>query len=174
VTLRCPFLVKRDREKFPCNVRLIKAARTGTNASGAQASSQKAYQKSLKTARLVRPQSSSTSHFTAGAFGFLTFNQCGERPSVSGEGRGAGAGDLRLQTAMRLGHPLQRIALLPRLPCGRQLFGNCPVRVDSRFCRAHPYTDKSRHCGSRNMLEVRKGLGRPFERRSPTLASNRS
>src|SRR6516165_9105907 len=29
---------------------------------------------------LQRPQSSSASRFTAGAFGFLTFTQCGERP----------------------------------------------------------------------------------------------
>jgi hypothetical protein len=29
---------------------------------------------------LLLPQSSSASRFTAGAFGFLTFTQCGERP----------------------------------------------------------------------------------------------
>jgi hypothetical protein len=37
---------------------------------------------------------------------------------------------------------LQRTALLARQPCVRQVFGNCPLRVDSRFCKAHPYTDK--------------------------------
>jgi hypothetical protein len=35
---------------------------------------------------------------------------------------------------------------LARQPCARQFFGNCQIRVDTRFCRAHPYTDKSRCC----------------------------
>src|SRR6516162_3271497 len=34
---------------------------------------------------LQRPQSSSASRFTAGAFGFLTLTQCGERPELYGE-----------------------------------------------------------------------------------------
>src|SRR5262245_66438671 len=50
----------------------------------------------------------------------------------------------RFQTVIRLCQPLLRTALLARQPCARQFFGNCPIRVDSRFCRAHPYTDKSK------------------------------
>jgi hypothetical protein len=73
----------------------------------------------------------------------------------------------RLQTVIRLCQPLHRTALLARQPCARQFFGNCPIRVDSRFCRAHPYTDKSRRCDSHSTLEGRKELGRPIERRSP-------
>jgi len=53
-----------------------------------------------------------------------------------------------------------------------QFFGNCPIRVDTRFCRAHPYTDKSRRCDSHSTLEGRTELGRPLERRSPRSASN--
>src|SRR6516164_1167030 len=79
-----------------------------------------------------------------------------------------------LQMVTRLYRPLHRTALLVRQQCARQFFGNCPIRVDSRFCRAHPYTDKSRRCDSHNTLEVRTELGRPFERRSPRSASNTS
>jgi hypothetical protein len=78
----------------------------------------------------------------------------------------------RLHTATRPCRPLQRTALLARQPCARQFFGNCPIRVDSRFYRAHPYTDKSRRCDSHSTLEGRTELGRPFERRRPGLASN--
>src|SRR5262249_26844767 len=80
----------------------------------------------------------------------------------------------RLQTAIRLCRPLQRTVLLRRQPFARQLFGNCPIRVDSRFCRAHRYTDKSRRCDSHSTLEGRTELGRPFERLSPRSASNTS
>src|SRR5262245_44872845 len=80
----------------------------------------------------------------------------------------------RLQTVIRLCRPLQRTALLARQPCARQFFGNCPIRVDSRFCRAHPCTDKSRRCDSHSTLEGRTELGRPFERRSPRSESNTS
>ena len=80
----------------------------------------------------------------------------------------------RLQTVLRLYRPLHRTALLVRQPCARQFFGNCPIRVDSRFCRAHPYTDKSRRCDSHSTLEGRTELGRPFERRSPRSVRNRS
>src|SRR5215468_308683 len=78
----------------------------------------------------------------------------------------------RLRTVIRLCQPLQRTALLARQPCARQFFGNCPIRVDSRFCRAHPYTDKSRRCDSHSILAGRTELGR--ERRSPRSASNTS
>src|SRR5260370_31020946 len=81
---------------------------------------------------------------------------------------------LRLQTVIQLCRPVQRTALLTRQPCARQFFGNCPIRVDIRFYRAHPYTDKSRRCDSHNTLEDRTELGRPFERRSPRSASNTS
>src|SRR6516165_8685480 len=80
----------------------------------------------------------------------------------------------RLRTVIRLCQPLKRTALLVRQPCARQFFGNCPIRVDSRVCRAHPYTDKSRRCDSHSTLEGRTELGRPFERRSPRSASNTS
>src|SRR6516165_12437680 len=80
----------------------------------------------------------------------------------------------RLQTVIRLCRPLQRTALLARQPCVRQAFGNCPLRVDSRFCRARPYTDKSRHRDSHSTLEGRTELGRPFERRSPRSTSTTS
>src|SRR5215813_12055349 len=73
---------------------------------------------------------------------------------------------------IRLYRPLHRTALLARQQCARQIFGNCPIRVDSRFCRAHPYTDKSRRCDSHNTLEGRTELGRSFGRRSPTSASS--
>ena len=59
-------------------------------------------------------------------------------------------------------------------PCARHFFGNCPIRVDSRFCRAHPHTDKSRRCHSNSTLEERTELGRLFERRSPRSGSNTS
>jgi hypothetical protein len=36
------------------------------------------------TRNSYHPQSSSASRFTAGAFGFLTFSQCGERPDRLG------------------------------------------------------------------------------------------
>jgi hypothetical protein len=75
----------------------------------------------------------------------------------------------RLQTVIRLCRPLPRTALLARQPCARQFFGNCPIRVDSRFCRVHPYTDKSRRCDSHSTLEGRTELGRPLERRSPKI-----
>src|SRR6516164_8374379 len=78
----------------------------------------------------------------------------------------------RLQTVIRPCRPLHRTALLARQPCARRFFGNCPIRVDSRFCRAHPYTDKSRRCDPHSMLEGRTELGRPFERRPPRLVSN--
>jgi hypothetical protein len=80
----------------------------------------------------------------------------------------------RLQTVIRLCRPLQRTALLARRPCARQFFGNCPIRVDSHFCRAHPYTDKSRRCDPHSTLEGRTELGRPFERRPPRSASTTS
>jgi len=80
----------------------------------------------------------------------------------------------RLQTVIRLCQPLLRTALLARQPCARQFFGNCPIRVDSRFCRAHPYTDKSRRRDSHSTLEDRTELERPFEWRSPRSASNTS
>src|SRR5262245_34203631 len=76
----------------------------------------------------------------------------------------------RFQTVIRLCQPLQRNPLLARQPCARQFFGNCPIRVDSRFCRAHPCTDKSRRCDSHSTLEGRTEFGPPFERRSPRSA----
>ena len=78
------------------------------------------------------------------------------------------------QTVFRLGLSLQHTALLVRQPCARQFFGNCPLRVDSHFCRAHPYTDKTRRFDSHNTLEGRTELGRPFERQKPTSQSNTS
>src|SRR5690242_17876161 len=78
----------------------------------------------------------------------------------------------RLQTVIRPCRPMHRTGLLARQPCARRLFGNCPIRVDSRFCRVHPYTDKSRRCDPHSTLEGRTELGRPFERRPPGLASN--
>jgi hypothetical protein len=80
----------------------------------------------------------------------------------------------RFQTVIRLCQPLLRTALLARQPCARQFFGNCPIPVDSRFCRAHPYTDKSRRRDSHSTLEGRTELERPFEWRSPGSASNTS
>jgi len=72
----------------------------------------------------------------------------------------------RLQTVIRLCRPLQRTALLARQSCARQFFGNCPIRVDSRFCKAHPYTDKSRlRAGSG------KGTAESSARRIGVLAS---
>jgi hypothetical protein len=79
----------------------------------------------------------------------------------------------RLQTVLRQCRPCQRTALLVRQPCARQVFGNCQLRVDSRFCRAHPYMDTSRRRDSHSTLEGRRELGRPFER-SPRSASNTS
>jgi hypothetical protein len=38
----------------------------------------------LNGGKLAAPKSSSASRLTAGAFGFLTFTQCGERPEPSG------------------------------------------------------------------------------------------
>src|SRR5262245_56537640 len=80
----------------------------------------------------------------------------------------------RLQTVAPLCLPLQHTALLAQQPCARQFFGNCPIRVDSRFCRAHPYTDKSRRCDSHSTLEGQTELGRPRKRHSPRSASNTS
>ena len=80
----------------------------------------------------------------------------------------------RLQTVIRLCRPLQCTALLALQPCARQSFGSCPLRVDSHFCRAHPYTDKSRRCDLHGTLEDRTELARPFERRLPRSASDTS
>jgi hypothetical protein len=80
----------------------------------------------------------------------------------------------RLQTVIRLCRPLQCTALSARQSCARQFFGNCPVRVDSRFCRAHRYKDKSRRRDSHSTLEERTEPARPFDRRSPRLASSTS
>src|SRR6516162_11640728 len=80
----------------------------------------------------------------------------------------------RLQRVIRLCRPLKRTALLARQPCACQFFGNYPIRADSRFRRAHPYTDKSRRCDSHSTLEGRTELGRLFERRSPRSRSNTS
>src|SRR5262245_10365101 len=80
----------------------------------------------------------------------------------------------RFQTVLRLCRPLHHTALLTRQPCARQFFGNCPIRVDSRFCRAHPYMDKSRRRDSHSTLECRTELGHPFERHSPRSPSNTS
>ena len=66
----------------------------------------------------------------------------------------------RLQTVIRLCRPLQRTALLARQSCARQFFGNCPIRVDSRFCRAHPYTDKSRRCDSHSISRAQASVSR--------------
>src|SRR5215469_1100390 len=66
----------------------------------------------------------------------------------------------RLQRVIRLCQPLKRTALLARQPFAHQFFGNYPIRADSRFCRAHPYTDKSRRCDSHSTLEGRMELGR--------------
>jgi hypothetical protein len=96
------------------------------------------------------------------------------RSGVSGEAR-RGAGEFRLQRVIRPCRPVRGTPLLARQPCARQFFGNCPIRVDSRFCRAHPYTDKSRRCYSHSTPdEGRTELGHPFERRSPRSASNTS
>ena len=76
----------------------------------------------------------------------------------------------RLQTVIRPCRSLPRTALLARQPCVRQFFDNCPIRAGSRFCRAHPYTDKSRRCDSRNTLEVLTEPGRSLARRSPRSA----
>ena len=75
---------------------------------------------------------------------------------------------------IRLCRPLKRTALLPRQPYARQFFGNYPIRADSRFCTAHPYTDKSRRCDSHSTLEGRTEVARLFERRSPRSGSNTS
>jgi hypothetical protein len=47
---------------------------------------------------------------------------------------------------IRSGRPVRGTPLLARQQCAHLLSGNCPIRVDSRFCRAHPYRGKSRHC----------------------------
>ena len=100
------------------------------------------------------------------------------RLGISGEARGAGEfrlpGEFRLQRVIRPCRPVRGTPLLARQPCARQFFGSCPPRVDSRFCRAHPYTDKGRRRDSHSRLEGRTELGRPFERRSPRSASNTS
>ena len=98
------------------------------------------------------------------------------RSGVSGEagGRRRGAGEFRVQRVIRPYRPVRDTPLFARQQCARQFFGNCPIRVDSRFCRAHPYTDKSRRCDSHSTPEGRTGFGRPFERRSPRSASNTS
>ena len=83
-------------------------------------------------------------------------------------------GVFRLQTVIRLCRPSQRTVLLARQQCSRRFFGNYPVRVDSRFCKAHPYTDKSRRCDSHSTLEGRTELGRRFEWRTRRSASNTS
>jgi hypothetical protein len=53
---------------------------------------------------------------------------------------------LKSNWVIRLCGQLQRTALLARQSCARQFFGNCPIRVDTRFCTARAYTDKSRRC----------------------------
>src|SRR6516225_637348 len=55
-------------------------------------------------------------------------------------------GVCRPRRVIRLCRPLQRTALSARQPCARRFFGNCPIRVDSPFCRAPPNIDKSRRC----------------------------
>jgi len=66
------------------------------------------------------------------------------RSGVSGEARGPG--EFRLQRVIRPCRPVRGTPLLARQQCARLFSGNCPIRVDSRFCRAHPYRDKSPHC----------------------------
>jgi len=66
------------------------------------------------------------------------------RSGVSGEARGPG--EFRLQRVIRPCRSVRGTPLLARQQCARLFSGNCPIRVDSRFCRAHPYRDKSPHC----------------------------
>ena len=80
----------------------------------------------------------------------------------------------RLQTVIRLCRTFQHTAPLAPQPCARQFFGNCPTRVDNRFYRGHPCTDKSRRCDSHSTLEGLTELGRQVERRSPRSESNTS
>jgi hypothetical protein len=59
-----------------------------------------------------RPQASSASRVTAGAFGFLTFTQCGERPCLTGAGRGRA---LKLQHKAKRYNHIVHIAAFGRL-----------------------------------------------------------
>ena len=65
---------------------------------------------------------------------------------VSGEAGGPAGGAFRLQRVIRPCRPVRGTPLLARQQCARLLSGNCPIRVDSRFCTARPYRDKSPHC----------------------------
>src|SRR6516162_5307294 len=55
----------------------------------------------------------------------------------------------------------------------RKAESQLPLGGTSRVCRAHPYTDKSRHCDSHSTLEGRTELGR-LEQRSSRSVSNTS
>ena len=69
------------------------------------------------------------------------------RSGVSGEVRGRAPGELPvLQRVIRPCRSVRGTPLLARRQCARLFSGNCPIRVDSRFCRAHPYRDKSPRC----------------------------
>jgi len=99
------------------------------------------------------------------------------RSGVSGEARGEARGTGNFRRKESVLRPCQLVRgtpLLARQQCARLFSGNYPIRVDSRFCRAHPYTDKSQRRHSHSTLEGRTELGRPFERRSPRSASNTS
>src|SRR5262249_30628150 len=99
------------------------------------------------------------------------------RSSVSGEARGGARATekvRRKESGLRPCQPVRGTPLLARQQCAHLFSGNCPIRVDSRFCRAHPQRDKSRRRHSHSTLEGRTELGRPFERRSPRSASNTS
>ena len=101
--------------------------------------------------------------------------RCVRSAAVGRQRRGAGGPNVRrIKSVLRPCRPVRGTPLLAQQPCARHFFGNCPIRVDSRFCRAHPYTDKSRRCHPRSTLEGRTELGRPFERRSPRSGSNTS
>jgi len=67
--------------------------------------------------------------------------------------------EFRPQPVVQLCRTLQSTAPFAQQPCARHFFGNCPIQVDSLFCRAHPYTDKSRRYDSRSTLEGRTTLG---------------
>jgi hypothetical protein len=52
----------------------------------------------------------------------------------------------RVQRVIRPCRPVRGSPVLARQRCARRFSGNYLIRVDSRFCRARPYRDKSPHC----------------------------
>ena len=97
------------------------------------------------------------------------------RSGISGEARGEARGTFgRKESVLRPCQPVRGTPLLARQQSARQFFGNYPIRVDSRFCRAHLQRDKSRRRHSHSTLWGRTELGSSFDRRSPRSASNTS